>query len=54
MLGMLFLAWFLSLFGFDEICVTAIKELFNYEITTATYYFVFAIVGLIFNEKQKS
>ena len=49
MICALILAWLLTLFGFDEICITAMKELFSVEITTATYYFVFAMAGLIFN-----
>lgn len=49
MICALILAWILTLFGFDEICITAMKELFSIEITKATYYFVFAILGWIFN-----
>ena len=48
MICSLIIAWFLSLFNFDEIFITAIKEIFNFEITTATYYFVFFCIGVIY------
>lgn len=50
MISYLILAWILTLFNFDEIFINAMKELFDADITIATYYFVFAILGLIFNK----
>lgn len=47
LLGALILAWFLTLFNFDIITQDALKELFNISISTSTYYFIFAIIGLI-------
>jgi Co/Zn/Cd efflux system component len=48
LLNALITAWILALFTFDKICITALKELFNINITTNTYYFIFAIIGLIY------
>lgn len=39
--------WFLTWFDFDKIFIEACNELFLLNITTATYYFIFAIIGLI-------
>lgn len=47
-LRFLILAWILTLFGFDEMCITAMRELFSVVITETTYYFVFVLVGLFF------
>ncbi|CAM4100491.1 hypothetical protein BAMA_14360 [Bacillus manliponensis] len=43
----LLIAWILSWFKFEKIFVQAFKELFNKEITTASYYFVFFCIGAI-------
>lgn len=40
-------AWILKWFKFDKLFITAFKELFNKEITIASYYFVFFCVGAI-------
>jgi hypothetical protein len=48
LIGGLLLAFFLSMFGFDNICVDFVKEIFNKTITNSTYYMVFAILGIIF------
>ena len=47
LLGALILAWFLNLFNFDNITKEALLELFNISISTSTYYFIFAIIGLV-------
>ena len=49
MIGGLIIAWILSLFNFDEVCITAMQELFSIEISVATYYFIFAVLGWIFD-----
>lgn len=46
-LGMLLIAWILSLFNFDEIFVKGINELFNKEITIAAYYVIFLGIGVV-------
>ncbi len=43
----LVIAWFLSLFKFDTLFIKAFKELFNKEITKASYYFIFFFIGAI-------
>lgn len=43
----LIIAWILSWFKFEQIFVQAIKELFNKEITKASYYFIFFCIGAI-------
>lgn len=40
--------WILSLFGFDKICIEVLQPFIqNVTLTTAHYYFVFGVVGLI-------
>lgn len=40
--------WILSLFGFDKICIEVLQPCIqNVALTTAHYYFVFAVTGLI-------
>jgi len=46
-IGALIIAAILSIFGVDNITVTAFKELFDMTVTNATYYFIFLVVGLI-------
>jgi hypothetical protein len=41
------LAWFLNLFNFYEVSRIGISELFQIDISIQTYYFIFAILGLI-------
>lgn len=43
----LILAWFLTLFNFDNMTKEALQQLFDISISTATYYFIFATIGLI-------
>jgi hypothetical protein len=47
LLAGLLVAWVLTLFQFDEIFTTSAKELFNIEITIASYYMIFAAVGFL-------
>lgn len=47
LIGGLIIAWILTLFNFDMVCMTALKELINVSISKSTYYFMFAMVGLI-------
>lgn len=46
---MLFVAWFLQLFGFDNIVIKGLAQLGGPEITIVGYYFIFAAAGLIKN-----
>lgn len=46
MIGALLFAWFLSWFGFDSIFITGSNELFGFQFSTASYYFIFFLVGL--------
>jgi hypothetical protein len=43
----LIIAWILSWFKFEKIFIQAIKELFNKEVSKASYYFVFFCIGVI-------
>ena len=40
-------AWVLSWFKFDNLFVKAFRELFNKDITHASYYFIFFCIGAI-------
>ncbi|MDT0150432.1 hypothetical protein Q9R38_28360 [Priestia aryabhattai] len=40
-------AWVLSWFKFEQTFILAFKELFNKEITKASYYFIFFCIGAI-------
>lgn len=46
-IGGLFLAWILSLFGIHNIIIAGIEDLFNVYISIPGYYVLFAIIGLI-------
>ncbi|KOS68941.1 hypothetical protein AEA09_10545 [Lysinibacillus contaminans] len=41
------IAWVLSWFNFDRLFIQAFKELFNKEVSKASYYFIFACIGAI-------
>lgn len=41
------LAWVLSFFNFYAVAKTGMMELFQIEISMTTYYFIFAVLGLI-------
>ncbi|MEK4231245.1 hypothetical protein [Solibacillus sp. FSL H8-0538] len=43
----LVIGWILSWFKFNNLFIQAFKELFNKEITIASYYFIFFCVGII-------
>ena len=45
-LTFLITGWILSWFKFNRLFIQAIKELFNKEITNASYYFVFFCIGV--------
>lgn len=47
MIGTMILAWILTWFKLDEILVTAINQILNTNYTTAIYWLLFFIVGLI-------
>jgi len=49
MIGALLLAWILSLFGFDDLFTKGFNELTGKNITTAGYYIVFFLIGLMFD-----
>lgn len=46
---MLFVAWFLNLFGFGNVVIKGLTQLGGPEITLTGYYFIFAAAGLIKN-----
>lgn len=43
----LLLGWILSLFGFFNVVQTGMNELFGIVISMPTYYFIFAIIGIL-------
>ncbi|NMA49363.1 MAG: hypothetical protein GX947_06280 [Tissierellia bacterium] len=43
----LVIAWVVSLFGGDSLLINGIRELTGNDITSAGYYTIFAIIGLI-------
>lgn len=42
-----FSAWVLTLFGADTIFIKAVNELFSLNVTSASYYFTAAVLGII-------
>jgi hypothetical protein len=42
----LIIGWILSLFKFNKLFIQAFQELFNKEISNASYYFEFFCIGL--------
>lgn len=50
---MLFVAWFLNLFGLGDTVITGLAQLGGPEITLTGYYFIFATVGLLKNIIEK-
>lgn len=46
---MLFVAWFLGIFGLDDLVINGFNQLFHMEIGITSYYFIFVIAGLIKN-----
>ncbi len=47
MVSGIIIAFVLQVFGFDEVVIQCAKELLNVEITSATYYVLFALVGFL-------
>lgn len=47
MIKMMILAWILSLFNLDNILIDAINQILNTNYTTAVYWLLFFVVGLI-------
>ena len=41
-------AWFLSLFGVDNIFVEALQPFVYFTLTTSHYYFIFGFVGMVY------
>lgn len=39
---------FLSWFNVDDICIKVLQPFISFELTTAHYYFVFGLVGMIY------
>lgn len=52
MLATLILAWILTWFNLDTILINAINEIFNTDFTTAVYWLLFFIIGLIVKLKK--
>ena len=46
---MVFVAWFLGIFGLDDLVINGFSQLFHMEIGITSYYFIFVIAGLIKN-----
>ena len=40
--------WILALFNVDNICIEVLQPIVPFVLTTAHYYFVFGVVGLIY------
>lgn len=47
-LNFLVLAWILQLFNFDHVFIAGTKEVFDKEVTIYSYYFVFFLLGVIY------
>lgn len=47
MITFLLFGWILSWFKFDQLFSQALKELFNKEVSKASYYFFFFCIGVI-------
>ncbi|MNI80755.1 hypothetical protein D3C73_1373140 [compost metagenome] len=43
---LLIIAWILNWFKFDRLFIQALKELFNKQVSSATYYFLFLCLGI--------
>ncbi|WP_077618355.1 hypothetical protein [Bacillus sinesaloumensis] len=46
-ISFILIGWILSWFTFEKMFIQSFKELFNKEITIASYYFVFFCIGAI-------
>ena len=52
MLAALILAWILTWFDLATILINAINQIFNTDFTTAVYWLLFFIIGLIVKLKK--
>ena len=46
LIGGIFVAWFLSLFGVNNLIIRGLHELIGISISNAGYYTIFAIIGV--------
>jgi hypothetical protein len=46
-ISFIIVGWVLSWFKFEQLFIKAFKELFNKDITIASYYFIFFCIGAI-------
>jgi hypothetical protein len=46
-ISFILIGWVLSWFKFEQLFIQAFKELFNKDITVASYYFIFFCIGAI-------
>lgn len=49
----LLVGWILSLFGFIPVVQKGLLELFSIAISIGTYYFIWAVLGLLFVPRAK-
>lgn len=47
LLSGLLTAWLLSLIEFDRVVIKALQELMNIDISEESYYFIFAMIGVV-------
>ncbi len=43
----LIIAWILSVFNVDNICINVLQPFFDVKLTTDHYYFTFGVIGLV-------
>lgn len=46
-LTFLLVGWILSLFRFERLFTTAVREIFGRDVTEASYYFLFLCIGIV-------
>ena len=49
----LILAWILTLFKLDKLFVSAINQIFNTDYTTAIYWLLFLVIGILIHIKNE-
>ncbi|HAT4252825.1 TPA: hypothetical protein I9093_002150 [Clostridium perfringens] len=49
----LLIAWILSIFNFDRMCINTLYELLGLSISTDAYYVIFALLGAISSIMKK-
>lgn len=52
MIGTLLLGWILTWFELDNLIIAGINQIFNKNYTTAVYWLLFFIIGLIIEIKK--